>query len=284
MACYNDYDGVYFTVQSLRLHHNTPFDLIVVDQSPVRAYADRVKGFVESVGGKYLSQPDAPGGPPMARNAYFEAATTPVVLSVDCHILFQAGSLGHLTQWFRENPESPDLLHGVLLYDCLVNYSTHWAHGWQPANYGTWAVDERGSSPDKPPFLIDFSGVGVMACRKDAWPGYNKDFLGFGAEEWYIHRKFKARGGRTWCHPGVRWTHRFGPIPHINFQVATWKLIYNHLLGSLEVKDTPDVSAQLIHWSRSYPRELASAIQELSNRGYLRIPKKQNSETATISV
>lgn len=269
MTTHNDYDGVFFTVQSLRLHHpETPFDLIVVDQNPDSPYGKLTKAFVERFG-TYIPQPGATGGPPQGRNAYFQAAKTPVVLSVDCHVLFQQGSLAKVVEYFSLNPDSKDLLHGPLLYDDLNSYSTHWEPKWMPNNFGHWATDARGKDPKGTPFEIPFSGVGVMACRKAAWPGYSPDFLGFGAEEWYIHRKFRRRGGTVLCHPGVRWVHRFGRMPHSSYSALLWQTIYNHLLGSIELHDHADVEVQLKHWMQ-YPRELDDALRTLAAKGYIK--------------
>ena len=63
-------------------------------------------------------------------------------------------------------------------------------------------------------------GMGLFACRKDAWPGFNPLFRGFGAEEGYIHEKVRQGGGRTLCLPFLRWMHRFNrplgaPYPNI---------------------------------------------------------------------
>lgn len=274
MTTYDDYDGVFFTVQSLRMYHSsTPFDLIVVDQNPASGYGHLTKKFVERIGGLYIPQNGATGGPPQGRNAYFEAAKPGVVLSVDCHVLFDLGAINSLMNWFSGNEDSKDLVHGPMVYDELKSHSTHWEQGWQDNNFGSWGHDARGNDPAGAAFEISFSGVGVMACNKHAWVGYNPDFIGFGAEEWYLHRKFRQNGGKIWCLPALRWVHRFGAIPHIQYSREMWKCIYNHLLGSIELKDYTDVAVQLKHWHAKYPAELETALGELSRRGKLSIRK-----------
>ena len=52
-------------------------------------------------------------------------------------------------------------------------------------------------------------GLGLFACRRDAWPGLNPRFRGFGGEEGYLHEKVRQAGGRVLCHPDLRWAHRF---------------------------------------------------------------------------
>lgn len=38
-------------------------------------------------------------------------------------------------------------------------------------------------------------GLGIFACRRDVWPGFNPRLRGFGGEEGYIHEKFRRAGG-----------------------------------------------------------------------------------------
>jgi hypothetical protein len=101
--------------------------------------------------------------------------------------------------------------------------------------YGCWATDERGKDPDAAPFEIPMQGLGLFACRKSAWPGFNSRFRGFGGEEGYLHEKFRQAGGRVLCLPFLRWMHRFHRpmgIPYVN----TWEdRLRNYLIGFNEV-------------------------------------------------
>ncbi|MGL1784034.1 hypothetical protein ACSTG0_23510, partial [Vibrio parahaemolyticus] len=81
-------------------------------------------------------------------------------------------------------------------------------------------TDPAGAEPDLPPFEIPMQGMGLFACRRDAWAGFNPDFRGFGGEEGYIHEKFRQRGGKVLCLPFLRWMHRFNrplglPYPNV---------------------------------------------------------------------
>ena len=62
---------------------------------------------------------------------------------------------------------------------------------------------------DGEPFEIPMQGLGVFACRKRAWPGFNAAFHGYGGEEGYLHEKFRRTGARCLCVPWLRWMHRF---------------------------------------------------------------------------
>lgn len=287
MTTHNDFDGVFFTLQSLRFNHPEALEeleFIVVDQNPDSPYGKLTKGFCEQIGARYIPQADG-GGPTKGRDAYFSAANTQAVLSVDCHVLFAPGSIKKLVELFKQCPESKDLYHGPLVYNDLKNISTHWTPEWKRGaqNFGSWAYDPKGQDPNGPLFEIPFQGVGVMACNKHAWPGYNKDFIGFGAEEWYIHRKFRCRGGHIWCAPWLRWLHRFGRMPHATYTLCLWHKMYNHLLGSIELNDTADVLVQLQHWHDINPNELHLAMTELTRRGYITLKESDGSKVEPLT-
>ena len=101
--------------------------------------------------------------------------------------------------------------------------------------YGCWDMDERGRNPDALPFDILMQGMGLFACRRSVWPGFNARFRGFGGEEGYIHEKFRRNGGRTLCLPFLRWMHRFRRpmgVPYIN----RWEdRVRNYLIGLREL-------------------------------------------------
>jgi hypothetical protein len=59
------------------------------------------------------------------------------------------------------------------------------------------------------PTEIPFQGMGLFACRRDAWVGFNPAFRGFGGEEWYTHEKFRRAGGKIVCLPALLWIHRY---------------------------------------------------------------------------
>jgi hypothetical protein len=82
-------------------------------------------------------------------------------------------------------------------------------------------------------------GLGIFACHRDAWLGFNPRFIGFGGEEGYIHEKFRRAGSRTLCLPFLRWSHRFqrplGP-PYRN----VWdERVRNYLIGWHELELDP---------------------------------------------
>jgi hypothetical protein len=96
---------------------------------------------------------------------------------------------------------------------------------------------ERGFTPTATwPYEIGAMGLGLFACRKAAWLGFNQRFAGFGGEEWYIHHKFRKAGQRCWCLPSLRWLHRFRdmrfPAP---YPLLTWQRVRNYVLAHHEL-------------------------------------------------
>jgi hypothetical protein len=211
MATYDDYDGVYFTLQSLRLFHPEVADdieFIVVDNNPDGVCGSHLKA-LENHLPHYRYIPIRERSGTAVRDYVMAEAASDFVLNLDCHVLVAPGAVSRLIHYFESGPETPDLVQGPLVYDNLRTLSTHMDPVWRGGMYGVWATSEAGRDPEAPPFDIPSQGLGLYACRRTAWPGYNPHFRGFGGEEGYIHEKFRRAGGRTLCLPFLRWVHRF---------------------------------------------------------------------------
>jgi hypothetical protein len=85
------------------------------------------------------------------------------------------------------------------------------------------------------PFDIPGQGLGLFACRRDAWLRFNPLFRGFGGEEMYIHRKFRNAGRRTVCIPGLKWSHRFGRPGGAPYPLTVEDKSRNYVLGLTEL-------------------------------------------------
>jgi hypothetical protein len=70
--------------------------------------------------------------------------------------------------------------------------------------------------------------------RKDAWPGFNRHFRGFGGEEGYIHEKVRQMGGKTLCLPFLRWLHRFSRPQGVPYPLTWEDRIHNYVIGHRE--------------------------------------------------
>lgn len=101
---------------------------------------------------------------------------------------------------------------------CGKPFPSHpWAnHEGRMIEYG---YRPAGFDPNAEPFEIPAMGMGLFACRKDAWLGFAPGIFGFGGEEWCIHERYRQAGRRTLCLPFLQWWHRFArkgaPYPAI---------------------------------------------------------------------
>ncbi len=246
MATFDDYDGAYFTIQSIRLNNpelQGALEFVVIDNNPGGPCSEALNDLGKWVDG-YRYVPRGEWSGTAMKNAVFEEASSPFVLCIDSHVLIVPGALSKLISYFEANPESPDLVQGPLIYDDLHNKSTHMEPQWRDGMYGTWANDPRGADPGAPVFEIPMQGMGLFACTRAAWPGFNPKFRGFGGEEGYIHEKIRQRGGRTLCLPFLLWMHRFNrPLgaPYVN----RWEdRMRNYVIGFTELGlDTAQMEA-----------------------------------------
>jgi UDP-glucose-4-epimerase GalE len=237
MATYDDYDGAYFTLQAIRMYHPEildDVDFVVVDNNPNGPCGQALQDLVNWVPNyRYVPKGDVTST--AIRDWVFREASGRFVLCVDSHILIVNGALRRLIEYVDRDPNSLDLLQGPLIYDDLKNYSTHFRPEWRAGMFGTWDTDPAGSDPDRPPFEIPMQGLGLFACRRSAWPGFNPEFRGFGGEEGYIHEKIRQRGGKVLCLPFLRWMHRFGRPLGASYAVRWEDRVRNYLIGFREV-------------------------------------------------
>lgn len=237
MATFDDFDGVYFTIQSLRL--NNPellpeIEFLVIDNNPAGPCGDALKD-LEKICPTYRYVPFAGQTGTATRDLVFSQASGEFVLCVDCHVLLAPGALARLMDFLKADPDATDLYQGPMLYDGLDRVATHFEPEWRAGMYGTWGTDERGGQADAEPFEIPMQGLGLFACRRDAWPGFNPKFRGFGGEEGYIHEKFRQRGDRTLCLPFLRWLHRFPRPMGVPYRAKWEDRIRNYVLGFNEL-------------------------------------------------
>jgi hypothetical protein len=238
MATYDDFDGVYFSVQALRLYHAEIIDeveYVVIDNHPDGPCAAALKGLDAWIPNyRYVPEP-LRTGTSQSRNMVFEEAGGEFVLCMDCHVFVVPGALRRLLDYFNEHPDSADLLQGPLIRDDLAGLATHFKPAWGAGMFGQWDFDERGARPDASPFEIQMQGLGLFACRRDAWLGFHPDFRGFGGEEGYIHEKYRQHGRRTLCLPFLQWVHRFQRPLGVPYPVIWRDRLWNYLIGHAEL-------------------------------------------------
>ena len=240
MCTYDDFDGTYFTIQSIRVYHSEVLDdieFVVIDNNPDSKQGKELKKFLEEKVSNSTYIPFTEYTGCGVRSKLFEYAKAPAVLCMDCHVLLESGSLKKLIDYYDDNPNTEDLLQGPLVWEKLNSVSTHFDMTWRASMWGTWQTHKTlGSDPSDAPFEIPAMGLGLFSCRKDAWLGFNEHFREFGGEEVYIHEKFRQHGRKTLCLPFLRWVHRFYRPGGPPYKLSSKSRIRNYLIGHMELK------------------------------------------------
>lgn len=268
MACYDDFDGVYFSIQSLRMYHkicNTDdVEIIVIDNNPDSPHGNAVKGLFNWIpNGKYIPYSVKTGT--ATRNEIFRNASGKYCISMDCHVLFFNNAIDSLIEYYKRNPNCKNIVHGPLIYDGLNSPSTHFKPGWGSGMYGKWDTDYESLKKNEP-FEIPMQGLGVFSCETKNWLGFNKYFKGFGAEEGYIHEKFRLAGGKAICLPNFKWLHRFPRPNGVSYPLILEDRIWNYFVGWLELYQDPEhemIRGAYEHFKNMIPR---GSIDNILNR------------------
>jgi GR25 family glycosyltransferase involved in LPS biosynthesis len=266
MATYDDYDGVYFSVQAIRLYHPEVTDqteILVIDNHPEGPCSGALKNLEGWISGyRYIPVNTFQGT--TVRDLIFRESNAEFVLCMDSHVLFAPGSLQQLIEYFETHPATRDLLQGPLLADNQTKIGTHFNPIWSSGMLGQWAKDDRGADPNSPPFEIPMQGLGVFACRRDAWLGFNPRMKGFGGEEGYIHEKFRRAGAKALCLPFLRWMHRFAR-PQGTIYALNWDdRVRNYLIAFDELG--LDATPVAKHFEEHLGEEPARRMVEAARR------------------
>jgi hypothetical protein len=248
MSTYDDFHGVYFSLQALRMYHpicsTKDVELIVIDNNPDgphgKAVVDLTKGWMGHVA-KYIPYKNKTST--AVRNEIFRNSTGKYTISIDCHVMIKSGGIDKLLEYYSNNPNCKDIVQGPLWYDDLINYSTEFSPVWRDSMYGTWHTNKAGFDSNQP-FEIPMMGLGMFSCETKNWLWFNEHFRGFGGEEGYIHEKFRKNGGKAICIPQLMWVHRFGRPDGVKYPLKTEDRVFNYFVGWLEL--TQDVNHQMV--------------------------------------
>lgn len=213
MSTHDDFDGLYFSIQNIRMNHPEvlkDIEFIIIDNNPYGKSGESIRKFIKWIDEPVQYLPFTNYQSTSVRNKVFSLADTPYVLCIDSHVLLFPGSIKRLIDFYDAGKDGGNLLHGPLIYDDFRNISTHFDLSiWSNYMWGRWGTDERGKDPDNDAFEIPAQGMGLFSCRRDSWLKFNEKFRGFGGEEGYIHEKYRQNGKKTLCLPFLRWMHRF---------------------------------------------------------------------------
>ncbi len=235
MAVVDDYDGLYFTVMSFLLYHRDCLDrleFLVLDNNPQGPSSAAIRRLCETLGLRYAAVPDYRST--AVRDSLFRLAVGRFVLCLDAHVMLAPGALTGLIDYLRQYPRTDDLLQGPLVDDRCERAYTHLDNHWKDGMYGVWVEGSLDTTAAEP-FEIPMQGLGLFCCRREAWPGLNPRFSGFGGEEGYLHEKFRRAGGRVLCLPWLKWIHRFQRPLGVPYPMNWPDRIRNYLIGHDEL-------------------------------------------------
>jgi hypothetical protein len=242
MATYDDFDGVYFTIQALKMYHpmcDTPdVEFIIIDNNPTGAHHDAIKSLANWNHGQIKLIPFKEKTGTSTRNEIFKNAKGKYTLCMDCHVLVQPNGIDNLLKYYKDNPDTGNLVQGPMLYDDNKQYSTHFRPEWGSGMFGKWSLNKEAMDIGEP-FEIPMHGLGLFSCQTDKWLGFNERFKGFGGEEGYIHEKFRQAGNKCICLPGLKWMHRFSRPNGIKYPNIWEDRIWNYFVGWMEIYNDP---------------------------------------------
>jgi len=226
MPSYKNFTEVFFTVQSLRMHHDLKdCEIVVVDN-----YGDDgLYKFIKDTGGdvvKYERHTEVTGVS-AAKNRIFDVAKGEFVLCIDSHILIKPGALD-------VTPPGDDLMQGPLMKNAGGKYWITWKDEWRGNMWGIWGPEVLQLPTE--PVEIWAMGAGFFSCRRDSWLGFNKHFRGFGGETCYLQEKYRKAGRKVWCDPKKVWMHMFyNQGRPITYPCNMIDRVVNYILGFQEL-------------------------------------------------
>ena len=263
MATHDDYDGVYFTVQSLRMHQRLPArtEFLILDNNPGSAHGAALRKFARSIP-EMRVVPVTDRKSSFIKYEAFALAEGAVLLGLDCHVLLQTGFIAQLMQHWSKHPHSRDMLTGPLLYDDLRATSVKMEPCWRGHDFGTWADDPAAMQAGQP-FEVPMQGMGCFSFTRTGMVPIHPGFRGFGGEEWYVAEVVRLHGGRVLCHPALGWTHRFDWPPR-NFPLLLEDKVRNYYRGWGELYPPSHnmLTAMTRHWETLLPPSRVAYLRQ----------------------
>lgn len=265
LATYDDFDGVFFTVQSLRLHHR-PFiddaEILILNNHPEGEHHHALHAWGKQVKNVRVVDIERPVTS-FTKYRAFDLASHDVVLVLDCHVLLEPGFLSWMMAYWDTPSRKHDMLTGPLIYNDLDHKSTHMEPKWCGHDYGGWATNAEGLKSGLP-FEVPMQGMGCFAMLKESWFGIPPDFVGFGAEEWFMAEMVRQHGGRVMCHPFLGWLHRFD-WPKRTFPLRVDDRLWNYYRGWHSIYQSLDHPKMLDmdqYWATIVPEHVISRVKQ----------------------
>ena len=107
MATFDDFDGIFFSVQSLRIYQDLPENtkFLILDNNPDSDHGRQIKHFAKDVPNmRVVDVTDRQSS--FVKYDAFSLATGDVILGLDCHVLLQPGFIASMMEYWSRNPDS----------------------------------------------------------------------------------------------------------------------------------------------------------------------------------
>lgn len=243
MPSHYDYSGVIFTVKCLldKLAKEWPnyrneVEILVVDNTSGKQYRETTEREVKTFGKVVKYVPFlASRGPAEVKNRVVQHASGEYTLCMDCHVILRDGALSKLREFLLNinEKDSLDYYTGPLENNSGALY-THFDPVWRNQMWGVWASDKDilNSTEPKP---VWGQGCGLFLVKTVDWLGFNKHFAHFGAEEGYIHEKYRSFGRQVKCLPWLVWWHRFYNPDAKQSNLSIFGKVRNYVIGFNEI-------------------------------------------------
>ena len=238
MLTFDDFHGVYFTLQAIRMYHKEVLDqieMLVIDNNPDGPHGQEVRNLINGLPNTHYSAVRGKSSSTL-KNLIFELSNTEYTMCMDCHVLLEQGSLAKLLQFYEAYPACDDLLQGPLLAENGDVIATEMMPAFRGQNFGIWHTEEQGKIATNNAYEIAMHGMGMFVCRTTAWPRFTSGTNGFGSEEGVLHEKFRLLGRKCYCLPFLRWVHRFGRPDGVKYPILAKDKVRNLVLAFREMQ------------------------------------------------
>ena len=266
MSCYDDYDGVWFTIQSVLMYHQECLDdinFVVVDGNPQSEHGRSCEQLISKLknrhgnNGLYVKNVSWSGT--ASRDYVFQYAKSPYVLCLDSHVQIVPGAIKKLIDYYDSNPDCKNLIQGPLLDSAGQLFATEMSRDWDYNMYGKWLLNPSRDRGDQE-YEVEMMGLGLFSCVKKNWLGFNQNFRGFGGEEGYIHDKYKLAGHKTIAFPWLKWNHRFDRPNGVPYRNDYIDRIKNYFIGWNELGKSVDEIINYYSQENTTPGQERKAI------------------------
>jgi len=277
-ACHDDLEGSFWTSSALRLYHLgraescKDVQILICDDTPKEI--EGLKNLANLSHSKYIHCPKNKG-PAHAKNSVFEHADGEYVLLLDSHVMLQNGAIDYILKGIDEDSIKKDMWCGPLLNENKSCIATHMEPKWRGDFFGIWQTE----SPIPEVFEIPMHGTAMFLMKKEFFPRFSDNFMGFAGEEGYIHEKVRNNGGKIYCHSALGWVHRFLRSKPVTYRLYLEDKIYNYLIAFYEIGKNPK---QVINFfSKTHPEPVINTAKNQALAVYPDLLEKFSNLTDT---